>query len=67
VYFARGVDAVQQRHPDVQDGNRRLQGVTHLDRRVPVGSLADDVKAFLVKNGLEALTQNGLVVCKQYS
>src|SRR6185312_4364111 len=60
----RGVDAVQERHADIQHCDARAELARHAHRIVAIGRFAHHVEAFALQQGPKTLTEHGVVVCQ---
>jgi hypothetical protein len=62
-----GVEAVQQRHDEVEHDHVRLEAFSQLDGFAAVGGLADHVEPFALEQDAKALSENLMVVGKKHS
>jgi len=58
----RGLEAVEERHRDVEHGNVGLELANQLYACAPVRSLADHFDALPLEQRLEALSQDHVVI-----
>src|SRR6266571_3458963 len=65
--LARGIDAVQERHHDVEHGDVRLMLPRQLDRRPAIGSLGYDLEAVPLEQGTHALSEHDVIVGQHYA
>jgi len=67
--FARGVEPVQQRHRQIEDGDVRLEFARQPHRLPAVGSFRENVNVlrFALEQQLDPLPHHRLVVCQDYS
>ena len=60
--LARGVQAIEQRHHDVEDGHVRLELARKPDDLVPVGGFTDDIEAGGGEEKAQALSNDHMVI-----
>src|SRR6266550_3000262 len=60
--LARGVDAIEHRHGDVQNGDVGGESLHRIDRGAPIGEVGDDLQAAALQQGFQRLPQHQMVI-----
>ncbi len=65
--LAGGVQSVQERHDQVEDGHVGIQGPRHPDRFLAIRGLCNHLEPFPLQEGPEPLADDLMVVCQEDS
>ena len=62
-----GIDAVEQRHRDIEQRNVGMTLASHVHGFAAVASFGGNFESFLQKDSLQAVANHGVVIGNQYA